>query len=685
MGLFIKHHAYDGFGRLVRTQSPYPDPQTAGDDRRTERFYYEGARRIQEIVVDPMESLGGAMVSGDPSVQQMAQLSASQQEANPDDSSTPLGLESMMMGPGGGGGADRHIAREYIWGPGDAGFDELIVQYDTLGAENWAIQDLGGDLMALCDVAGGGGGTARVVAQWSYDAYGDVLSAEHLHSHIQPHLGHKGLFLDRHDGGILEQGAEAHRLIPSAHANYHNRNRAYNPQLGRFLQRDPNATAMTLLQTAALHGRSFGAIVSAFDMDGLYDDGANLYEYLRSSPWNKRDPLGLASWDPFSMVDEYLAESAGSKAAFLSQLGMGGRGAAVVTASILSNFPFPFVSHAGDIGLYLMGETSGGELALAAAIGIAPGGKLLAQFGGFLARVSKSVFETTVSYARRGSAKFGGSRLSKAADDWLARKPAKYLKCGCFAAATLVWTPAGAVAIDDLDASTEIFAAAADGAPADLTEAEIGAKIVIGEASLLLLTVEHPDGALETIRTTDEHPFHRLIAAGASIGEWIRADALVPGDRLSTIEGSARVVAIGYTTERVPVHNLSIPGAPTYFVGERGVWVHNCDLIGKVYPSYREATEISHGSGWLHAHHIIPVEWVNKLDELAHLRGKTDQMPAMLLPDQFHVKEVHPQIIDPVFDRLGTDAPIGEIKRALLRIYQHSPDAASQVRRWLGD
>ena len=38
----------------------------------------------------------------------------------------------------------------------------------------------------------------------------------------------------------------------------------------------------------------------------------------------------------------------------------------------------------------------------------------------------------------------------------------------------------------------------------------------------------------------------------------------------------------------VPVYNLSIPGAPTYYVGERGVWVHNC-------------------SGWRDAaHHLIP-------------------------------------------------------------------------------
>lgn len=28
----------------------------------------------------------------------------------------------------------------------------------------------------------------------------------------------------------------------------------------------------------------------------------------------------------------------------------------------------------------------------------------------------------------------------------------------------------------------------------------------------------------------------------------------------------------------VPVYNLSIPGSPTYYVGNHGVWVHNCNV-----------------------------------------------------------------------------------------------------------
>ena len=89
-----------------------------------------------------------------------------------------------------------------------------------------------------------------------------------------------------------------------------------------------------------MHGRGLGALSLAFDMQGLYGDGGNLYEYLGSNPWTRGDVLGL-SWDPFDMVDDYLAETAGQKAAFLNHIGMASKAIAVVTATIASHVPFP--------------------------------------------------------------------------------------------------------------------------------------------------------------------------------------------------------------------------------------------------------------------------------------------------------------------------------------------------------
>ena len=68
------------------------------------------------------------------------------------------------------------------------------------------------------------------------------------------------------------------RVVPFAHTVYHNRNRMYAPGLGRFMQRDPNGTAMTLIDGASFHGRGVGAIVNAFAVETQYGDGGNLYE-----------------------------------------------------------------------------------------------------------------------------------------------------------------------------------------------------------------------------------------------------------------------------------------------------------------------------------------------------------------------------------------------------------------------
>jgi len=64
--------------------------------------------------------------------------------------------------------------------------------------------------------------SARVAAQWTYDAYGSVLSADHLAPHAFLHCGHKGLFFDRLDVGVADTaipGAaalETPRLVPFA-------------------------------------------------------------------------------------------------------------------------------------------------------------------------------------------------------------------------------------------------------------------------------------------------------------------------------------------------------------------------------------------------------------------------------------------------------------------------------------
>ncbi len=177
-----------------------------------------------------------------------------------------------------------------------------------------APQDAGGDIVALCDNSGSVGGAAFVAAQWTYDAYGSVFSADHLSPHPFMHAGHKGLFFDRLDVGVADAavqgagggvgaagGGESPRLVPFAHSIIHNRNRAYNPQFGRFMQADPNASALALLE-ASYCGKSIAAIAAAFDLTERYGDGSNIFEYLGSNPWMRSDPMGTEWRDDFEGV-----------------------------------------------------------------------------------------------------------------------------------------------------------------------------------------------------------------------------------------------------------------------------------------------------------------------------------------------------------------------------------------------
>jgi hypothetical protein len=46
------------------------------------------------------------------------------------------------------------------------------------------------------------------VGQWTYDAYGNVLSADHIHPHAYTRVGHKGLIFERLDVGVADHGEQ---------------------------------------------------------------------------------------------------------------------------------------------------------------------------------------------------------------------------------------------------------------------------------------------------------------------------------------------------------------------------------------------------------------------------------------------------------------------------------------------
>lgn len=70
----------------------------------------------------------------------------------------------------------------------------------------------------------------------------------------------------------------------------------YNAQTGRYLQADPNAMGIPVLTNLSWHsGESPAARVQRFSVRLHFADGGSRYEYVRSSPLTRFDPMGLNS------------------------------------------------------------------------------------------------------------------------------------------------------------------------------------------------------------------------------------------------------------------------------------------------------------------------------------------------------------------------------------------------------
>jgi hypothetical protein len=370
-GPMLKHYTYDGVGRLVRTQSPFPNVQQATDGAvRSERFYYDGVRRVQEVVIDPSQSLMMAMGSGDSFVADLGQQAltnaqnasgVNDPDAAPDagveTGAAPMQLETSLGSIDQVGGP--RLEREYVWGPGDSWgaspVDELLVYYAEARVAWWPLQDAGSDVVAVCanGPAVPTNAPARVVAQQTYDAYGQVVSADHIYNHPFLAVGHKGLFYDRLDRGVSDASApgaslppwattaapygggqwasvDTPRLVPFARGLYHVRNRAYipgggsptsigqpaltatgpsgnpwasytitqnglssgAPVQGRWMQADPNATGMALVTALCTSGASAHIHLDRFELISHFADGTNTYEYLKLNAPTRADPLG---------------------------------------------------------------------------------------------------------------------------------------------------------------------------------------------------------------------------------------------------------------------------------------------------------------------------------------------------------------------------------------------------------
>ncbi|MCG8408818.1 MAG: hypothetical protein MI923_26730, partial [Phycisphaerales bacterium] len=356
-------------------------------------------------------------------------------------------------------------------------------------------------------------------------------------------IGHQGLFFDRFDGGIHDPV-----LAPGAAGLYYNRNRMYSPSMGRFIQRDPNETAMPALTALASNGDAMFILLGGFDGRGLYGDGMNLYEYAGSNPLNVRDPLGL--YDDF---DEVMSDLTGQRVATLGYINSASGWALIAmntTVDLIGGILG--ISDLYELGKNAMnGEMDVWDFVTAATLVAGPA-----------SRVGVAVFKA-FKWGRK-FAKHG--RLSSTSKMF-----GRYCKRS-FVAGTWISTPEGGKPIEDLRVGDEVFS---------VDEHDPCGPPKVGRVTQLfrriapaILWVELACGT--ALGTTPNHE------VWTHQHGWIEASLLSPGDTfLDENDDPVTVKEIWIDPTPTPVYNFEVEGTATYYA--QGVWVHNCPMGRKLF------------------------------------------------------------------------------------------------------
>jgi hypothetical protein len=184
----VEHRTYDGLGRVIRVQAPWPTAGAggAGGYIVSRRFYYDGDRRIARVSTLPYSPTQGNV--GDPG-RIKGEIDLQQQIA-----------------------WKPSTDRLWVWDPSDT--DRLVAVYgdspDNAApssplARAWpVVTDLDGTPVAVLDHA-----TGSVVSRCEFDATGNLLSSSLTTApdgKYPPRLevGWKGLFAERLDAPLTD-------------------------------------------------------------------------------------------------------------------------------------------------------------------------------------------------------------------------------------------------------------------------------------------------------------------------------------------------------------------------------------------------------------------------------------------------------------------------------------------------
>lgn len=151
-----------------------------------------------------------------------------------------------------------------------------------------------------------------------------------------------------------------------------------------------------------------------------------------------------------------------------------------------------------------------------------------------------------------------------------------FTKCKCFVAGTLIHTKNGLVPIEKIQVGDWVAARSEE--TGETSYKQVLRLVRNGEKEIIRLRYRQPDGKMETLGVTEEHPF---MLEGR---RWVNAGALKPGDKIMRLAGGVlTVVSMRHQVIKQHTFNFEVEGFHSYFAGAGGAWVHNsgvdCSLI----------------------------------------------------------------------------------------------------------
>ncbi len=263
-------------------------------------------------------------------------------------------------------------------------------------------------------------------------------------------------------------------------------------------------------------------------------------------------------------------------------------------------------------------------------------------FAGYAATVAKAgrYVNKGIKLGKEGKE---ARNLGKAAED-IGRA------CKCFPAGTTVDTSTGAKPIEDIKVGDKVWARDQLTGKSSLQEV----TSLFQKHTTELMTITLVGGGV--VAVTTEHPFYTPDRG------WVESGDLKPGDKLLQRDGkTAYIASITHTTTATTVYNFSVANDHNYYVGNAGLLVHNCPILGADdaadaaddagrYLAKKAPKQVTPGTRRLEGQHVNDqgrVEpWVAHYDEYGRQIGRTDynagNRTAGIPPTHYHRYEYGP-------------------------------------------